>query len=137
MTTQTNKTIALLAIALAATFTIQAQTDNENTSTRLIDQLKNGTAPGLQFTSKQRHITINDNTTNTKDNTIAQIKKGTAPGMQFKGGGGTTIQQARSAAKPAGESHQPLPSEQPAAKQEPAKAATNTAIPTQEVQKAN
>jgi hypothetical protein len=109
MKTTTIKTFALLAITIGLSNMVNAQT--ENTSERLITQLKNGTAPGLLFSNERNTpAPVVNNKLNTKEGLITQIRKGTAAGMQFKqGGGGSTTVAARTAT-PA--PTQPLASEQ-------------------------
>lgn len=85
MKTTTIKTFALLAITIGLRSIVNAQT--ENTSERLITQLKNGTAPGLLF-SNERVTPAPTHKLNEKEGLITQIRKGTATGMQFKQGGG-------------------------------------------------
>jgi hypothetical protein len=121
--------IALLLFCVAMSTACKAQT--ENTGERLITQLKNGTTPGLLFTSeKPAPAAANDKKENGKESLITQIKKGTAPGMQFKPVTRTSTPvtaRAATAALP----KQPLPSEQAATKPEQANAAT-VAEPKQE-----
>jgi hypothetical protein len=99
----------LVMAAIGFSTIVNAQT--ENTSERLINQLKNGTAPGLIFSSeKPAPAPVVNNKMNVKEGLISQIRKGTAPGMQFKqGSGGSAPVAARMAtAAPA----QPLASDQ-------------------------
>jgi hypothetical protein len=116
----------MLAMALGIGTLLHAQT--ENTSERLIDQLKNGTAPGLLFSNERPAPAPAQNVkANVKESLISQIRKGTAPGMQFKqGSGGAAPLAARSAVA----ANKPLASEQkPVAEQ--VKAAP-VAVPKQE-----
>jgi hypothetical protein len=126
------KTLYLLLAALAAGYAVQAQ--NENNSERLITQLKNGTAPGLQFAPVQvPPVAVNETTGNTKDNLITQLRKGTAAGMQFKpvtAAAPPTAHVQRAATVP----HQPLPSEQQVL-QQPVVQTTAPVLPSQEVKK--
>ena len=112
MKTTTIQPIVLILLSLATGTALRAQT--ENTSERLITQLKNGTAPGLQFsTEKPIPALALNNKLNEKESLIAQIRKGTATGMQFKPiTGGSTPVMARAATVVAPK--QPLPSEQSA-----------------------
>lgn len=71
----------IICIALLAGISLKAQT--ENTSERLIDQLKKGTAPGLLFAKNSPAPAVNTTTTDTKESLVAQIRKGTAKGMKF------------------------------------------------------
>jgi hypothetical protein len=113
--------LALLLLSAAISTACKAQT--ENTSERLIAQLKNGTAPGLLFSSeKPVPAAANDKKGNEKETLITQIKKGTAPGMQFKPVTRTSAPVTARAAIVA-LPKQPLPSEQAAAKPEQVKAA--------------
>ena len=107
MRTTTIKTFALLAFTIGFSNIANAQT--ENTSERLITQLKNGTAPGLLF-SNERITPRPVLKLNEKEGLITQIRKGTAAGMQFKQGGGESAPVAAriSTAVPS----QPLASEQ-------------------------
>lgn len=74
----------ILFILVAAT----AKAQTENTSERLITQLKNGTAPGLVFNKNAPAIKpVID--TEQKESLIAQIRKGNAPGMKFMTGSPT------------------------------------------------
>jgi hypothetical protein len=85
MKTTTIRSFALLAISIGLSYIANAQT--ENTSERLITQLKNGTAPGLLF-SNERITPAPVLRLNEKEGLITQIRKGTATGMQFKQGVG-------------------------------------------------
>lgn len=86
MKTTTIKTFALLAVTIGLSNIVNAQT--ENTSERLITQLKNGTAPGLLFSNERTTAPVLNKKLNEKEGLITQIRKGTATGMQFKQGGG-------------------------------------------------
>jgi hypothetical protein len=87
MKTTTIKTFALLAVTIGLSSIVHAQT--ENTSERLITQLKNGTAPGLLFSNERTTpAPVLNKKLNEKEGLITQIRKGTAAGMQFKSGGG-------------------------------------------------
>lgn len=87
MKTTTIKTFALLAVTIGLSNIVNAQT--ENTSERLIDQLKKGTAPGLLFSNERTTpASVLNKRLNEKEGLITQIRKGTATGMQFKQGGG-------------------------------------------------
>lgn len=109
MTTTTIKSYILVIVALATCHMLQAQT--ENVSERFSTQLKNGTVPGLQFsTVKPVPPPAINSKLNEKESLIAQIRKGTAAGMQFKPGtaGATPVTALRSATI----AKQPLASEQ-------------------------
>ena len=126
------KLLALILLTTAASTSLTAQT--ENNSERLITQLKNGTAPGLQFSTERpapAPAAANDKKVNEKESLIAQIKKGTAPGMQFKpgtGAGAPVMARAATVAAP----HQPLLSEQPAPKAEQPNPVAKPEVPKQE-----
>jgi hypothetical protein len=122
------KPIACFLLTIATVTVLRAQT--ENTSERLITQLKNGTAPGLVFSPERPAPAAADKKLNEKESLITQIRKGTAAGMQFKpvtGAGATMNARAATVAGP----KQPLPSEQPAAKIEQTKPAA-VPLPKQE-----
>lgn len=89
-------TIAIIFFAVG----VQAQT--ENTRERLIDQLKNGTAPGLQFAKNVPAAKTNNNTVEQKESLVTQIRKGTAPGMKFMTapGGATAVRTVPNAERP-------------------------------------
>lgn len=128
MKASTIKPIMLLFVAVATSTMLKAQT--ENTSERLLIQLMNGTAPGLQFSSEKPAVApVTANKLNQKEGLVTQIKKGTAPGMQFKRGGGSSapVMARATTAAPA----QPLPSEKPVAKPELVKPAA-AVLPKQE-----
>lgn len=72
--------IAILIVFFVSA-SVKAQT--ENTSERLVTQLKNGTAPGLQFARHVPASKVEDNKVEQKESLVAQIRKGTAPGMKF------------------------------------------------------
>jgi hypothetical protein len=102
------RSFALLIAAIGFSTIVKAQT--ENTSERLIDQLKNGTAPGLLFSNESSSPAPAQNVkVNVKESLISQIRKGTAQGMQFKQGGGSA---ARVTARTAVATNKPLASEQ-------------------------
>jgi hypothetical protein len=86
MNIQNKKAFLLLAVTLMTGTLLKAQT--ENTRERLIDQLKNGTAPGLLFAPEQPTVAnANNNIKNVqqqRESLITQIRKGTAPGMKFQ-----------------------------------------------------
>jgi hypothetical protein len=107
MKTTIIKTFAMLAVTIGLSITVNAQT--ENTSERLITQLKNGTAPGLLF-SNEKITPAPALRLNEKEGLITQIRKGTATGMQFKQGGGESAPVAARIATAA--PTQPLASEQ-------------------------
>lgn len=103
------RSFVLLAIAIGISGIANAQ--KENTSERLITQLKNGTAPGLLFSNERTTPAPGLNKKlNEKERLITQIRKGTAAGMQFKQGSGESAPVAArmATAAPA----QPLASEQ-------------------------
>jgi hypothetical protein len=115
------KSFVLIVFTITTSTILKAQT--ENTNERLITQLKNGTAPGLVFsTERPAPAPAADKKLNEKESLIAQIRKGKAAGMQFKpvtAGSAPVVARAATVAAP----KQPLPSEQPAAKAEQAKPA--------------
>jgi hypothetical protein len=78
------KTFIVFFIAIFLVGSLEAQT--KNTGERLITQLKNGTAPGLQFAKTVPSDTlppaITDNANN-RESLVTQIRKGIAPGMKF------------------------------------------------------
>lgn len=119
MKIQPSKSVILLFGMLCAGYMALAQT--ENTGERLITQLKNGTAPGLQFSpaAPTPRAAAEKSTTSKSESLITQIRKGTAPGMKFKAGSGTTQPAATGARKAAATSSRPLPSEQPVKKDQP------------------
>jgi|SRR5688572_9177850 hypothetical protein len=86
------KAMFLFAFVLLTGTLVKGQT--ENTRERLITQLKNGTAPGLQFAPAQPVVAPAGNNNSMaqqqKESLITQIRKGTAPGMKFQGGAGVT-----------------------------------------------
>lgn len=129
MKTTTIRSIALIIITITASTMLQAQT--ENTSERLITQLKNGTAPGLLFSpEKPAPAPAVTNKVNEKESLVTQIRKGTAAGMQFKPGTSAsplTAPALRKATTPA----QPMASEQAVNKEQP-KAPGTPVIPKQE-----
>lgn len=127
MKTTIIRSYILLAIAIGISSIANAQT--ENTSERLITQLKNGTAPGLLFSNERvAPAPLLNKKLNEKEGLITQLRKGTAAGMQFKqGGGGSAPVAARIAtAAPA----QPLASEQKATAEKAT--ATSVVLPKQE-----
>jgi len=113
------RSIVLFMLTIAMGNTLKAQ--NENTSERLITQLKNGTAPGLQFSTERPAPPPGVSKLNEKESLITQIRKGTAAGMKFLPAPATNIQPAalRITTPTA---HQPLASEQ----------AINKLVPTKE-----
>lgn len=127
------KTILLLLLTIATSTALNAQT--ENTSERLITQLKNGTAPGLLFSNERpAPAALTNKKLNQNESLITQIKKGTAPGMQFKPGAGSAAPmmapRARGTATVAAPT-QPLPSEKPVTKPSPVTPAA-AVLPKQE-----
>lgn len=121
-----------IIILFFAACNLQAQT--ENTSERLITQLKNGTAPGLQFAKNVTvpTVKIQDNT-ETKESLVAQIRKGTAPGMKFMPA--PAVIPATATAKIQPTSNQPLASEQEISKVQNKIVAVPPVIPSQEEKK--
>lgn len=115
-----------------ATCSLQAQT--ENNSERLITQLKNGTAPGLQFAKNVTVPAVKDqDNIEKRESLIAQIRKGTAPGMKFLPA--PAIVPATTTAKIQQTSHLPLASEQEIKKEQTTVVAPPPAIPSQEEKK--
>jgi hypothetical protein len=94
------KTIIITVIIFFAATGLKAQI--ENSRERLIDQLKNGTAPGLQFAKNAPAAKINNNTVEQKESLVAQIRKGTAPGMKFMTapGGATAVRTVPNTERP-------------------------------------
>jgi hypothetical protein len=92
MNINNKKALFLFAFVLMTGTLVKAQT--ENTRERLITQLKNGTAPGLQFAPAQPAVAPADNNNTDaqqhKESLVTQIRKGTARGMKFQGGAGVT-----------------------------------------------
>lgn len=130
MKSTTIKPVMLTIIAIVTGHILQAQT--ENVGERFSTQLKNGTVPGLQFSSvKPVSSPAANSKPNEKESLIMQIRKGTAAGMQFKPGTGTGIPVLARAATVA-VPKQPLPSEQPVAKLEQAKPVAAPVVPKQE-----
>lgn len=108
----TNKIKSIIVFVLAITIGNTLKAQIENTSERLITQLKNGTAPGLQFSTERPVPSPTVTKLNEKESLITQIRKGTAAGMKFMPGSISNTQPPAlriAAAK----SHQPLASEQP------------------------
>lgn len=118
MKTTTMKSIALIIIGITASTMLQAQA--ENTSERLITQLKNGTAPGLLF-SQEKSVSAPavTNRMNEKESLITQIRKGTAAGMQFKPVAGGSVPMTAPAFRKATTPAQPMASEQQINKEQP------------------
>lgn len=108
MKTTTIRSFTLLAIAVGISSLVNAQT--ENTNERLINQLKNGTAPGLLFSNERITTTPVLTKLNEKEGLITQIRKGTATGMKFmqSSGGSAPVVARMATAVPV----QPLASEQ-------------------------
>lgn len=71
----------VIIVLLLAGSKLAAQT--ENTRERLIDQLKNGTAPGLLFAKNVPAPVVHTTNTETREGLVAQIRKGSAKGMKF------------------------------------------------------
>jgi hypothetical protein len=94
------KTLIITVIIFFTATGLKAQI--ENTRERLIDQLKNGTAPGLLFAKNAPAANINNNTVEQKESLVTQIRKGTAPGMKFMTapGGATTVHSLPNAERP-------------------------------------
>lgn len=123
----TIRSFALLIAAIGISTVVKAQT--ENTGERLIDQLKNGTAPGLLFSNERPALApVQKVKVNVKESLISQIRKGTAPGMQFKQGSGGA---APVAARVAVAANKPLVSGQKPVVEQP-KAAQAPMVPKQE-----
>lgn len=79
------KLLTIIVSLLFVSYYAEAQT--ENTRERLIDQLKNGTAPGLQFAKNvPAPAATVTKAVEQKESLITQIRKGTAPGMKFMSG---------------------------------------------------
>jgi hypothetical protein len=128
MKTTTIKSYMLIIVALTTGYMIQAQT--ENVSERFSTQLKNGTVPGLQFsTVKPAPPPAINSKLNEKESLITQIRKGIAAGMQFKpvSAEGAQLAVLRSATV----AKQPLASEQ-AVHAQPGKAEAKLEVPKQE-----
>jgi hypothetical protein len=130
MKTTTIKSIALIIIGITASIMLHAQT--ENTSERLITQLKNGTAPGLLF-SQEKVVPppAATNRLNEKESLITQIRKGTAAGMQFKPVAGGAAPMSAPAFRKATAPAQPMASEQQINKEQP-RATAAPVVPKQE-----
>lgn len=122
-----------IIILFFAAYSLQAQT--ENNSERLITQLKNGTAPGLQFAKNVTVATVKDQDNMEKsESLIAQIRKGTAPGMKFLPA--PAVIPATAPAKIQNTSNLPLASEQEIRKEQTKTvAAPPLVIPSQEEKK--
>ena len=74
----------IISIIIVVFFAVSASAQTENTSARLITQLKNGTAPGLRFAPNAPDAApATGNALQQKEGLITQIRKGTAPGMKF------------------------------------------------------
>lgn len=127
MKTTSIRSYVLLALTIGISSIVNAQT--ENTGERLINQLKNGTAPGLLFSNERvAPAPLLNKKLNEKEGLITQIRKGTAAGMQFKQGTGGSAPVAARMATAA--QAQPLASEQkPAAEKV---TATTIVLPKQE-----
>ncbi|HEU4984771.1 MAG TPA: hypothetical protein VFT58_03945 [Nitrososphaera sp.] len=96
-----------MIIAIFAATALQAQT--ENTSEKLIDQLKKGTVPGWQFARNiPTPAPVKATNTEQKESLVAQIRKGTAPGMKFMT---ATAATNRTGISPAAQQSAPLASE--------------------------
>ena len=78
------KTFLLILIIIFVAATVKAQT--ENTSERLITQIKNGTVPGWKFAPNVPAARVTNDAVEQKESLITQIRKGTAPGMKFMTG---------------------------------------------------
>jgi hypothetical protein len=121
-----------IIILFFAAYSLQAQT--ENNSERLITQLKNGTAPGLQFAKNVTVATVKDQDNMEKrESLIAQIRKGTAPGMKFLPA--PAVIPATATAKIQNTSNLPLASEQEIRKEQTKTVAVPPVIPNQEEKK--
>jgi hypothetical protein len=120
----------IVLIAIFSVTILKAQT--ENTSERLIDQLKKGTVPGWRFA---RNVPVaapvNTNNTEQKESLITQIRKGTAPGMKFMPAGASAMRTNSSPATMRAQSG-PLASEQEIKKETLKTIAAPPVIPHQE-----
>ncbi|MFT3934181.1 MAG: hypothetical protein QM726_11235 [Chitinophagaceae bacterium] len=89
-----------IVLLLAVAFTCKLQAQEENTSTKLSDQYKNGTVPGMKFApaSNAKPVVVAASNENTKESIITQIRKGTAPGMKFAPGTSMSSSTARTIA---------------------------------------
>jgi hypothetical protein len=112
------KTSALFAALLLTGNLVHAQ--DENTSERLIDQLKKGIAPGLRFSTEVKTLQPLSEKNNGRESSGMQLKNNTAAGVQYKpGGGARSTTPAFMRAQATTTSHQPLASEQAAPKTQP------------------
>src|SRR5262245_58916083 len=108
------KTLFVFTLSIVMVNALQAQT--ENTSERLIDQLKNGTAPGLRFSSEKPVAHPQKDQVSEiqkRESLIALIRKGTAPNMKFQAGtAARTVEPGAALTRPtAAVKHGPLASE--------------------------
>jgi hypothetical protein len=124
------KPYIILFIALFTGSNLVAQT--ENTSEKLIDQLKNGTAQGLLFAKNEPAPAANTINPETKESLVAQIRKGIAKGMKFLPVPAIAPVNAGAAQKAVVAPTGQLASEQEIRKQESKTIITFPVIPTQE-----
>lgn len=121
------KTFIIIFVTIFVASTTKAQT--ENTSERLITQIKNGTVPGWKFAPNAPAAPVAGKPVAQKESLVTQIRKGTAPGIKFMTG---TAGAAAAPATTNGVQTGILASEQPVKKETMKTIAAPPVIPSQE-----